>query len=85
MRTNIFVSHKLFTLVNYICRLPSLLTLKIFRVVLKVQSCKLYSDKYMVVLTQITNTELYAFTAVLVFKSLSGKVLVKKRKDNRNC
>ena len=85
MRKNIFVSHKLFTLVNYICRLPSLLTLKIFRVVLKVQSCKLYSDKCMVVLTQITNTELYAFTAVLVFNSLSGKVLVKKRKDNRNC
>ena len=40
---------------------------------LKVQSCKLYSDKYMMVSTKITNTGIFAFIAVLVFKLLSGK------------
>ena len=35
---------------------------------LKVQSCKLYNNKYMIALTQITNTETLAFIAVLVFK-----------------
>ena len=52
---------------------------------LKVQSCKLYSDKYMMVSTQITNTEVFAFIAVLVFKLLSPKFLLMNRKDNRNC
>ena len=35
--------------------------------------------------TQITNTETFAFIAVLVFKLLSRKVLFINRKDNRNC
>ena len=35
--------------------------------------------------TQITNTEIFAFIAVLVFKLLSRKVLFINRKDNRNC
>ena len=52
---------------------------------LKVQSCKLYNDKYMIASTQIICTEVFAFIVVLVFKLLSRKVLFIKRKDNRNC
>ena len=52
---------------------------------LKVQSCKLRNNKYMITLTQITNTEIFAFIAVLVFKVQSRKVLFINRKDNRNC
>ena len=50
---------------------------------LKVQSCKLCNNKHMIVSRQITNTEIFAFIAVLVFKLLSREVL--NRKDNRNC
>ena len=39
----------------------------------------------MIVYTQITNTETFAFIAVLVFKLLSYKVLFINRKDNSNC
>ena len=56
-----------------------------FRRVLKMQSYKLYNSKYMTVLIQITNTEVFAFIAVLVFKLLSHKVLLINRKDNKNC
>ena len=49
-----------------------------------VQSCKSY-NKFMINLTQATNMEIFAFTAVLVFKLLSRKVLFINRKDNRNC
>ena len=52
---------------------------------LKVQSCKSYNNKYMIALTQITNTEVFTFIAVLVLKLLSRKVLFINRKDNRNC
>ena len=52
---------------------------------LKLQSWKLYNNKYMIASTQITNTEIFAFVAVLVFKLLSRKVLFINRKDNRNC
>ena len=38
----------------------------------------------MTVLIQITNTEVFAFIAVLVFKLLSHKVLLINRKDNKN-
>ena len=38
---------------------------------LKVPSYKLYNSKYMIVSTQITNTEIFAFMAVLVFKLMS--------------
>ena len=41
-------------------------------------------NKYMIRLTQITNTEIVAFIAVLVFKLLSRQALVINRKDNRN-
>ena len=52
---------------------------------LKVQLCKLYNNKYTIALTQITNTEIFAFAAALVFKLLTRKILLIKRKDNRNC
>ena len=39
----------------------------------------------MIASTQITNTETFAFVAVLVFKLLTRKVLFINRKDNRNC
>ena len=39
----------------------------------------------MIASTQITNTEIFAFIAVLVFKFLSCKVLFINRKGNRNC
>ena len=38
---------------------------------LKVQSCKLYNEKYMIALAPLTNTAISAFMAVLVFKLLS--------------
>ena len=46
-----------------------------FHFILRMQSCKLYNRKYMITSTQITNTEIFAFIAVLVFKLLSSKVL----------
>ena len=52
---------------------------------LKVLSCNLYNNKYMITSTQITNTEIFAFIAVLVFKLMSRKVLYINRNDNRNC
>ena len=39
----------------------------------------------MIASTQTTNTEIFAFTCVLVFKLLSRKFLFTNRKDNRNC
>ena len=50
----------------------------------KVQSCKLYNDKYMFASTKI-NSYIFVFIAVLVFKLLSHKVLFIKRKDNKGC
>ena len=47
---------------------------------LKVQSCKLYNNKYMIVSTQITSTEAFGFIAVLVFKLLRRKVLFINKK-----
>ena len=52
---------------------------------LKVLSCKLCNNKYMITSTQIVNTEIFAFIAVLVFKLLNRKVLFINRQDNRNC
>ena len=45
-------------------------------------SCKLYNNKYQ---TQVTNTDIFALIAVLVFKLFNRKVLFANRKDNRNC
>ena len=39
----------------------------------------------MIASTQIRNTEISAFKAVLSFKLLIRKVLFINRKDNRNC
>ena len=52
---------------------------------LKLQSCKLYNNKYKIVSTQITNTEIFSFMAVLAFKIFSRKFLFTNGKDNRNC
>ena len=52
---------------------------------LKLQSCKLYNYKDVNVSTQIANNEIFEFTAVLVLKLMSRKVLFIIRKDNRNC
>ena len=41
---------------------------QVLKLCLKGQSCKLYNDKYMIAPTQITNTEIFAFIAVLVLK-----------------
>ena len=38
----------------------------------------------MIAATQITNTEIFAFTSVLVFKLLSRNVLFTNRKYNKN-
>ena len=38
----------------------------------------------MIASTEISNTEIFTIIAVLVFKSLSRKVLFINRKDNRN-
>ena len=54
-------------------------------VCLTVHSYKLYNNKYMIASRQMTNTEISAFMAVLVFTLLSLKVLFINRKDNRNC
>ena len=51
---------------------------------LKVQLCKLYNSKCIIVSTQITNTEILVFIAVLLFKLLSHKVLFLNGEDNRN-
>ena len=39
----------------------------------------------MIASTQIANTEIFAFMAVVVFKFLSDEVLFINRKDNKNC
>ena len=39
----------------------------------------------MITSTRITNTEIFVFTAVLVFKLLNCKVLFINKKHNRNC
>ena len=57
----------------------------IFQMPLKVQSCKLYNNKYMIASTQIINSEIFGFIAVLIFKLLNRKVLFINRKDNKNC
>ena len=48
----------------------------------KVQSSKLYNNKYVNASTQITNNKIFAFIAVLVFKLLSCDFWY--RKDNIN-
>ena len=47
----------------------------IFNIMLCVCYIFHFNNKYMIALTQITNTEIFPFIAVLVFKLLSPKVL----------
>ena len=47
------------------------------------QPCKLYDNEYKITSTQITNTEIFAFIAVLVFKLLSRKVFVYRQKRQK--
>ena len=54
-------------------------------IILTVQSCKLCNNKYMIASTQIINTEIFPFIAVLVFTLLSHKVFFINRNNNRNC
>ena len=63
--------------------LPSKVPYKLY--ILNVQSCKTYNNKYIITSTQITNTDIFAFVAVLYFKLLICKVLSINKKDNRNC
>ena len=54
--------------------------------ILKVQLHKLYNNKYVIASTQMTNTEIFAFIAVVVFKLMSHKVLfINKKDNNRSC
>ena len=48
-----------------------------------VQSYKIHIKKYMIASTQITNTGIFAFIAVLVLKLLSRKVLFYKQKGQQ--
>ena len=50
--------------------------------ILKMQSLKLYNNKYMITSTQITNTEVCSFIDFLVFKLFDWKGFIIKRKDN---
>ena len=52
---------------------------------LKVQSCKFCNNKYTMPSAHIRHTVIFAFIAVLVFKSLNRKFLFVIRKGNRNC
>ena len=60
-------------------------TLQLLMLLLKLQSCKLYSNKYKIGSTQITKTKIFTFIAVQIFKLFSRTVLFINSKDNRNC
>ena len=49
---------------------------------LKGQSCKLNNNKYMIASTQMRNTGIFSYIALLGFKLLSRKVLFINRKDH---
>ena len=46
----------------------------------KIQSCKLYNKQYIIASTQITNTKIVAFIAILVFNLLNCEFLFIKEK-----
>ena len=60
------------------------LCVEIFKT-LKVQSCKLYNNKYMITSTKMINNEIFAVIAFLIFNLSSREVLFIKSKDKRNC
>ena len=51
-----------------------------YKLNLKLQSCKLYNNKYMIASTQMINIEIFALITVLVFNLLCHKVLFINRK-----
>ena len=60
--------------------------LNVLVTILKVQLRKLHNNKYVIASTQMTNTEIFAFIAVVVFKLMSHKVLfINKKDNNRSC
>ena len=63
-KTNIAQYHRINSFFNY----------------LKVQSCKLYNNKYMIASIQLTNTEIFVLITVLIFKLMSRKVLFINKK-----
>ena len=79
-KTKILISSENAGKVKIECKLPiyrCFISNKIFFLP-KVQSCKLY-NKYIIASAQITNTEIFLFTTVLVFKLFSCKVFSIKR------
>ena len=66
------------------CHLWLLKNLTSLTMILKVQSWKYYNNKYMIVSTQITNTETFGFIPVLAFKLLNRKVVFINKKEVRN-
>ena len=63
---NITINLLLNNIKQMIKRLTDLKSLN-HHITLKVQSCKSYDNKYMIASTQITNTEIFAYKAVLLF------------------
>ena len=49
-------------------------------IALKMQSCKLYNNKYIIAFRQVTITEIFAFKAVVFFKLLNHDVLLQTGK-----
>ena len=50
----------------------------------RLQSCKLHNNKYLIALTEITDSEIFAFLSVLAFKLLSRKIFFINRKNKIN-
>ena len=51
---------------------------------IKIQSCDLYNNKYMIASIQITQNEVFTSRAVEAFKLVGNRVLFIDKKDNRN-
>ena len=51
---------------------------------IKIQSCDLYNNKYMIASIQITQNEVFTSIAVEAFKLVGNRVLFIDKKDNRN-
>ena len=51
---------------------------------IKIQSCDLYNNKYMIASIQITHNEVFTSIAVEAFKLVGNRVLFIDKKDNRN-
>ena len=80
---NFYYIYKFYLEVS-VCRVSDLIAIQDWistkEILLKVQSCKLCNNKYIIASTQIINTDFFAFIAALGFKLLSSKVLFINRK-----